>query len=237
MARKRSQQCTALIKDGSRCSRFCAPGMLVCARHEPNAKLIGVAAQHDTDDTRALLKRLTRDRDPAIRLRAVTELLKVEEREASGSCPTCSANAERGRDADYILARALDTQKAELLSLLRQVKNLKCIIAAQPVRPVDSDGNPLIELAPPTDHRKPFEPAPPLVREPAKPRAVEPPPVPHVVIPREDYDDLGLVEVRGVLTSTLGDEYVEDLRSGRISLADAKAQRARAVKHFSGARP
>jgi hypothetical protein len=120
----RAQRCCANTSTGDRCGKWCAAGDTVCAIHNPNAVPVGIVAQQDTDDLRELLRRLTRDRDPAIRLRAIEAQLKREERQTQ-ACPKCAAGAEdeRARNA-YLDAMTVD-ERTELAVLVGQFRALK----------------------------------------------------------------------------------------------------------------
>lgn len=83
MSRKRrvSQQCTVKIRDGSRCSRYCAPGEVVCALHQPNKPPQGVVAEQQTDDPLVVVQRLMKSRNEKTRLDAASLYVKLLEKQ------------------------------------------------------------------------------------------------------------------------------------------------------------
>lgn len=108
------QRCTAKTqKKGDQCGRWCAPGEVVCAKHRPDAPLAGAAALSASDDPLVILKRLTKDRDPRIRLRAVNVYLARLERKEKG-CAKCKANAERDELLAEMLKEATDDERRAL---------------------------------------------------------------------------------------------------------------------------
>lgn len=241
MGTSKLPRCAAMTRDGSQCGRRVADGSNppICHVHAGPAQGGAAASAAVPFDGEKLLRKLAHSSNEGVALRATDLLMQLK---GASGCATCAARADESARADFIIARATQKQKEELRHHLVRAKELKAIIAKQPVQPVDSDGLPLVALPPPTDYRRAAEPVP--AREPAsdtstrptRPSAVEGAPVPHVVIDPADYDALGILVVNGQLTSTQGDQYLDDLRSGRISITDAKAARKRAVRHFSGAR-
>jgi len=117
------QRCAANCRDGSRCGKYCAPGDVVCAKHKPSAPLTGIIAAQDTDDLGELLRRLTKDRDSAIRLRAIEALLKYQERRTG--CASCKANAQRETSSERFIAYATDAQCDQLRALIAGITTIK----------------------------------------------------------------------------------------------------------------
>ena len=137
---RRSQQCCARTAKGDRCDRYCAEGETVCAKHRPNAKPTGVIAAQDTDDVRVLLKRLTKDRDATIRLRAIEAILKWEERRQT-SCTACAERASSEQRTDELLAHASPEQRQALLEVFKALNDIKADIRAY----IDAGGTPFKE--------------------------------------------------------------------------------------------
>jgi hypothetical protein len=129
MPRKRRipQACIALAADGSRCGRYPKPGERLCSKHQPNAQPVGVIAQQDTDDLAVLLQRLTKDRDPQIRLRAIDLLLKHEERR-SAKCPECERRAERDRLNVEFTRVLTDDERQQLVTVLAAYRDLQVVV-------------------------------------------------------------------------------------------------------------
>jgi hypothetical protein len=114
MSRKRiSQVCMATARDGRRCGRYTKNGAPMCSAHDPARKAVGIVSQQATDDLPTLLRRLTKDSDPAIRLRAITSLL---DRQNAG-CPVCKAGETRAAKMQTFVAALTEVEKARASQL------------------------------------------------------------------------------------------------------------------------
>lgn len=150
---KSVQQCCAKNAKGDRCSRYCAAGDTVCAKHQKDAAPTGVIAQQDTDDVRVLLKRLTKDRDSSVRLRAIEAILRWEEREQR-RCAVCDQRAASAAANESIVAHATYEQRAQFARLLGEIATLKAQVLAY----VRAGGTPIED-----------EPVTSILREPSAP--------------------------------------------------------------------
>jgi hypothetical protein len=83
-------------------------------------------------DEMKILKRLARDANPQVRLRAVDLLISLRKDEKR-ACERCAADAEKSRDLDDELSRTTKEQREQLYSLLAQVKTLRAVARTQPV--------------------------------------------------------------------------------------------------------
>ncbi len=131
MARKRRpfQRCTAICADGQRCGRWCKAGQLTCSAHDPSRKAHGViAAQAEEDaDPETLYRRLMRDREPQIRLRALNaylDWLQKNERR----CKACAARTAEDQLRDEFVVALTDAETAALYSALAEVRRIKQLV-------------------------------------------------------------------------------------------------------------
>jgi hypothetical protein len=112
--RKRmSQVCMATARDGTRCGRYAKLPLTVCSTHDPARKAVGVIALQDTNDLPTLLARLTKDRDPAIRLRAIEAVLKRQEQ----GCPVRASASTRAARMTTFVAALTENEKIEATTL------------------------------------------------------------------------------------------------------------------------
>ena len=142
--RKSPQRCTANCADGSRCGKWCAEGQVVCAKHDPNAKALGIIAQQESDDPLVALKRLTKHSDPAIRLRAVNAYLDRLEKDG---CQVCAARKTSMTDNDTLVHYASPSQREELLFLVKAIRTIKAAVQDYIAR----GGQPHVEVQEKTD--------------------------------------------------------------------------------------
>jgi hypothetical protein len=224
-------QCAAETKDGKRCQKHCKPGEFLCARHAPAS---AEAAKVTKDDLRAIASKLTRDPDPAIRLRAIDLLDKWESRDRE-------ARANKGIDlyADVVL-RLTNDQKERLAVLLTEIAAIKAAAQTQPVQPEPERPSLALNSLRPVAPQVEPEPAAALAvqhdeDEPAAP-APKPKPAPPITPARAEY--LGLIRVNNRWTHPLGDEHAQRLISGEIqpeplTLAQELEQRRRMPKVIS----
>jgi hypothetical protein len=141
--RKRPQRCTANAADGSRCGKWCAEGKVVCAKHDPEAKAAGIIAAQESDDPLVALKRLMKNSDPAIRLRATNSYLDRLEKVEKG-CPRCASEAAKEGANRQLVDYATPAQRAELRSLILAIHTITAAvreyIASGGLPPTESEG-------------------------------------------------------------------------------------------------
>jgi hypothetical protein len=134
MKKRRGQRCTANDRKGSRCGKWCAPGEVVCAMHQPNRPPTPI--EPDSDDVVDLIRRLTRDKDSSIRLRAAEALIRMKERQSD--CAVCAANRDRLHASEEFYARMTDEQRRGLDELNKEVAailtELSATVMTQPRR-------------------------------------------------------------------------------------------------------
>ena len=134
MKKRRGQRCTANDRKGSRCGKWCAPGEVVCAMHQPNRPPTPI--EPDSDDVVDLIRRLTRDKDSSIRLRAAEALIRMKERQSD--CAVCAANRDRLHASEDFYARMTDEQRRGLDELNKEVAailaELRATVMTQPRR-------------------------------------------------------------------------------------------------------
>jgi hypothetical protein len=78
-------------------------------------------------DAMAELRRLMRDRDSRVRLRAVNAYLVRLEKDKK-ECPRCAARAESASDNEQIVQHASAAQRAELAALIRAIQSIKSAV-------------------------------------------------------------------------------------------------------------
>lgn len=233
MRRPLKVQCTAETKSGQRCRKYCKSGEYLCAEH---AATLPPAAELRKDELAALLQRLTRDRDPGIRLRAIEAVLKWQEREAARSME--SSGTSYDKLLTYATPAQLATLREHVAAIAATKQQILDYIAAggAPIeRPDPTAGaGRSRNWVPPADAR----PTP----APAAPQEVDDAPPAPTLLDRSLWPSVGLYETttpegRRVVTHANGDEHAKDILEGRISLADAQAaeqQRERQLRIITG---
>jgi hypothetical protein len=132
-------RCIGTCRDGSRCGRrvkdAANPQAPLCHLHDgrgPVSPVIPNFEEGEGTTPLALLRRLTRDRDSRVKIRALDLLLKNEERaRAKDACPRC---ASRAVDAD-VYRRFTDEQMEEARALFQRWQAIKAAAATQPIHP------------------------------------------------------------------------------------------------------
>lgn len=146
-----SPKCSGVKSDGTQCSRKVTDGSQppTCHLHRPNAVLTGVAAASDTDDLQVLLRRLTKDHDKAIRLRAIEAILKWEERQST-ACAACTARSKEERQTTALIDGLSDEERTSLLAALATLRAVReTIYTRRPeLRPAWSQPPPQPVVAP-----------------------------------------------------------------------------------------
>jgi hypothetical protein len=253
--RKRTERCPATNDDGTRCARMLAAGDVLCHIHlrgPVGAALAAKQARLDaereslqaidaltTDQLPILLKRLTHDPDPAIRLRAIEALLRHEERQTG--CPTCAARAARPfANMDAVVAKATEDQRQQLRAHLAAIKAIKQDILGIPAH---SEGAARQELTngPEQPHDQPTGTSAEVPESPDHDHAehvediadeeelsADRQPVGKPTV--QEYDALGLITLAdGTVTHPLGDDTAHQILNGTISREDAKGLHDNAV--------
>ncbi len=124
--RRAYQRCTAICADGQRCGRWCKAGQLTCSAHDPNRKAVGViAAQAEEEaDPGVLYKRLMKDKDAQIRLRALNAFLDWEAKQKRG-CKVCTARAAEDQLRDDLVDAMTDQERADVYAALGELRRVK----------------------------------------------------------------------------------------------------------------
>lgn len=230
-------RCSCTTKDGTQCGRRVKDGSQppVCSVHRDQQKRQGQAgANHFAPVERTpleIIKKLMRDSDPAIRLRAVEMFQKYEERLAD----------KPSLKTDDLLHRATPDQLSALRVLLDQLTAWKSTVAQQPLRrlfpnPYDPDGEPVPEELLDrwkADDAARQQPAPRPVPQVAAPVTVTPEPAEPKSLPREYWDSVGIFEIDGVPTHSLGDDHAQRILDGTITLEDARDQQREAERELA----
>ena len=198
----------------------------MCHIHKGGAT--GIIPPSDEIDEVKILKKLARDSDPRVRLRAVDLLLEQKRRGDEASSPVESREAV----LHAFLKALTDEERARLIEILGTLRAFKETVYER--RP-DLRPHPVAEIIvpEPVESREAVlhEEAPPPVEapqsSPAEQSSTEPEPY---VLPRERYADVGLCEVNGTVTHPLGDDHAQRILSGEIPYDDARDQQQDAMR-------
>jgi hypothetical protein len=136
--KKKTVRCVGTDRQGLQCGHRVYSNVrpALCYLHKPDAQPVGVVAQQSTDDPVEILKRLTKDKDPAIRLRAVTEWFDYQRKHERG-CPVCAKRSDEDDERENMLARATLADREGLSDLIRQANALTSRIKTQPLVVLD----------------------------------------------------------------------------------------------------
>lgn len=229
-------RCVARCADGSQCGRRVKDGTLsVCHIHQRQAAGLPQAGQlfapqHDTDDPLVLLRRLMKDKDPTVRLRAIDQILKLEEKRKVDT-----SDRDEVANIPDAMRRLTFAQRIELRQLLLAVKQLRTIASTQALTYDDENQVYLDEPQEPEhatvqpDHQPPgqsADSAAPTCEQPDD-RVAEAAPV---QVAPELFEELGLFEENGTVTHALGDDHAQQILTGVISLDDARRQHTESSK-------
>lgn len=215
----------SMTKSGSRCGRWVTDGSLpaLCHKHKPNAPAVGIIPPEEAIDEVKILRKLARDANPQVRLRAVDLLLSLKSKDA----PT-SASRALGVD----VARLTPSERTRLEALVAAVRAVY-----EEVWKRSPDQRP--SWAPePVDPPWPQQPSAPVTA----PVATTAPDAPSVSelpdveaepgqLARHLWPSVGIFLQNGKVTHALGDDHAQAILDGRISLDDARQQHADAQRH------
>ncbi len=185
----------------------------------------------------AILHRLLRDSDPAIRLRAIDMMDRWENRGLE--CPTCAEAAARTKAREDMLVRTTPQQRERLRVLIAEIDAITKAAQTQSVQPEPESPRLVLREHPQAykeqnshEQHEHQEPARPTTNAPEPPAESSRPAVDHqrhagpqeVELARHLWSEVGLVEVNGVVTHTLGDDHARAILTGAIPLTVARAQ-------------
>lgn len=214
--RRQFVRCIATTRDGSRCGRMAPADTQICSAHSRQPS--GCIPPSDQIDEIAILKKLARDSNPQVRLRAVDLLLSLKDKGQD--------EARRHDYAPFLKALTQD-ERTELINLVDALHDFKeRIYAREPELRLDWETPPPRQtqidatLEEPTVPVAPVEPV--AVADPLLHDLDEAPPYPRTVA-QEHWESVGLFEQNGVITHARGDVYAAQILSGEIPFDDAKA--------------
>ena len=238
-------RCVSRTAAGDQCGRRVADGSNPPVCHVHARGVSGIAVAPDEFDGEKQLRKLARSSNEQVALRATDLLMTMQRQAASGDCDACRANAERSAESNDILERCTNKQLDEMRSLLARIREIQHIARTQPRVPVDENGRRVISTLPPPStynkethheqqqHQKPTGTATdgpaPSAKHTAR-RASATDSAAPIVISRDDYETLGIIEVRGHLTSVLGDDHYARIVAGEIDLLALRDERAAGLK-------
>lgn len=118
-------RCTMRTRNGTACGRRVSDGSIppICHIHRGTNGGIAVAAS-EPDDLLGQARRMLKDKDATVRLRAIDLCLKLQER-AEKRCGICADRAEQDRELAALIDRLSDDERARALSLILELK--KCL--------------------------------------------------------------------------------------------------------------
>ncbi len=118
-------RCSMLCKDDTRCGRRVSDGSNppVCHVHAAVAagEALGALTEPVIDEMK-ILKRLTSDASPQVRLRAVEFLLNWQHKQRN--CPACAARSERNEELAERVAAASDEDKGRARTLIHELHEI-----------------------------------------------------------------------------------------------------------------
>lgn len=234
-------RCVARTRDGSQCGRRVADGSNPPVCHLHNGSPPPAIIPDDVDEMK-ILRKLTRDSNPQVRLRAVDLLISLKQKQEKG-CRQCTDRAAKEAATEDMLHRLTIEQRTRLRELIAEVNAIKAAALMQiPTWDaerqcyLDESPPPMACTAPPA-----VSPAPAIADAPAcsVPPPSDVPPVPRE-LPRELWEAAGLIVLDdGTVTDALGDEEPQRILSGVVSFAEAAAREEASKRELSaiGARP
>lgn len=238
-------RCVATCADGSRCAKAARRGSnpALCAFHDGSTQSAVVMPDDQIDEVK-ILRKLARDRNPQVRLRAVDLLLSIKKEQPR----------DPRSDADAFIKALSSDERSELTELLGQLRAFKeRIYAREPeLRPDSDTPRQTVSIAVPCDsttlgghdhgterqHDQPpgtvaAVPEPPAV-EPAAAAVRSDAEVSAAPLARELWNSVGLFELNGVVTHSLGDDHAAKILRGEIPLEVARDQHQEAERHANG---
>ncbi len=217
-------RCSGVDRKGQQCGRRVKDGSQPPLCHIHKAVATGEASplfQASTDPV-AILQKLLRDKDPAIRLRAVNAWFDYQQKQG---CPTCKASLTSSADLADVISRMTTDQKELARGLIKGMHDLIDNALTQPVAPIDLPV--LLESSQPiAPHLSPLTtPKESQVEE--SPVEEEPEPS---GLPTSKWASVGLFMVNGVVTHARGDEHAQQILDGTIPYDEAAANHAAASR-------
>lgn len=222
------QRCMANAKDGTRCGRWVTDGSnpSLCHKHKPNAPAVGIIPPDEAIDEVKILRKLARDANPQVRLRAVDLLLSLKSKDAP-----VAGTREPGID----LKRLTTSERSRLEQLLIQVRAIREEIwerdpiqrpswALEPIVPAFTDA-PTVAPKP-----APSVSQPAAVAESVETKIGEAP----SGLPPRLWPEVGLFLQDGVVTHAYGDAHAQAILDGTIPIDEARAQHAAAQRNGEG---
>lgn len=216
----KGQRCMANTKSGSRCGRWVTDGLLpaLCHKHKPNAPAVGVIPPDDQIDEVKILKKLARDANPQVRLRAVDLLLSLKAKTTDQHEPAVD------------IKRLTADERSRLERLLLAIREVREEVWTRDPQQRPSWAPQPVEAPWPQPPSTIQEAAPVITTQPT----VDEPPDEPFRLARHRWPDVGLFEVKGALTHALGDDYAAKILDGTIPYDAARAQHDAAQQHGNG---
>jgi hypothetical protein len=229
MSKKSLPRCSCVTKDGTQCGRRVADGSQppVCSAHARHTSPLTQRVERTPEE---ILRKLMSDRDPSIRLRAVTEWIDYQRKQTIG-CPRCEQRNEAERLTTAFIAAWTDDEREAVAELLRQVRAVKeTIYTREPQLRPAWDLPPSRVAALDSVTPQPSVAAAATFTEPQRPTASEAEPAKPYELPREHWDEVGLFKANNTVTHSLGDDHAHKILSGEIPFDDARAEQDAALR-------
>lgn len=232
---KRRIRCSCVNTDGTQCGRTVTDGSQppVCHIHRaaasgsPHNNASGMNQPLDRTPEE-ILRRLLRDSDPNVRLRALDLWQKRFE------------DREKAPNNSYhdLLHAATDDERKEFWHLVDRLNEVKdTIYQRHPGLEVDAitEGwrrrREQERLAAQPTEQAPATPAPPIATAPE----IEAPATPDETqvrpLPQSAWAQVGLFSLNGIVTHALGDEHTQRVLTGEIPFEEARARQLRVQRH------
>ena len=242
MSKRNLPRCVCPTRDGSPCGRRVGDGSIppVCHIHRLQAEGKGNSPiiPSVSDEPEAILKRLMKDPDPAIRLRAVTSFLDRVDKKIF-QCEVCLRNEHASQSRLAFIEALTPGEFVEYGEILDRFKAdarafRERIYARLPeLRPDNEPAPPTPEETAQavqqhrqhvtTEIKRNAPPPPEEPPEPEEPAAERPAP-----LARGLWPQVGLFEEDGVVTHTFGNEHAQQILTGEINFEVARDQHRRA---------
>jgi hypothetical protein len=134
VARRSLPRCTCVTKDGSTCGRRVSDGSNppVCHIHRAHqqGRTVSPLTEPIDIDEEKILRRLMRDADPSIRLRAVTAWIEFKGK-VEKECPRCEARRDDERLNSVLIAALVDEERTALTDALTSIRRIKEAVYAR----------------------------------------------------------------------------------------------------------
>jgi hypothetical protein len=220
------QRCMANAKDGTRCGRWVTDGSnpALCHKHRSNAPTVGVIPPDDEIDEVKILKKLARDANPQVRLRAVDLLLSLKSKE-----PSLSQTRQLGVD----IARLTTSERSRLEQLLLEIRAVREEIWERD--PIQRPSWAVMPSVPAIEWESQPVTTTPAPMKPQEADVIDTPSAEASSgLSPLLWPEVGLFTQGGVVTHACGDAHAQAILDGTIPLDEARAAHEAAQRDGKG---